>query len=224
MMERVKQLSNFFDDREIEFLMKVSDEIKRSNIKKPVLYAGSGGDVEHGVILGDDLIFVDSHLPEVTLSEIRGKIVEIGGKILREWKEGELGNGGRYVIEFEFLGKIRITYYAEDVLDVLKEVEDLSVYFVKVPHPKEQRSSDLTSPEVLSKALKKIALRGFFLERECPLPNPELLGFERVCTGYISALSIRKSEGNLYRKVKDLSLEEILKVLKGRMISIEYKF
>lgn len=210
MIERLEMLTDFFEQREIKFLRKVIKEVEKLKDDKPILYAGSGGDVEHAVILGNDLIFVDSHLPEVTLSEIRKKIIEMGGKILREYPIER-----KYIIEFDLLGNVRLTYFAEDIMNLLKNPPEelrkgISVYFVKVPHPKEPNVSDLTSPEVLSKALSMIVLNGFYLERECPLQNPELIGFEKVASGYISALSIRNAEGNLYRKVRYLSEEEIM--------------
>ena len=220
MIERVEALLNFFEPKEVPFLMKVVREVEKLRIDLPVLYAGSGGDVEHGIILGNEIIFVDSHLPDITLSEIKKKIIEIGCKILREKTVGKLGRGGKYIINFEFFGRIRITYFAEDIMKILKELKSgLSVYFVKVPHPKEPNVSDLKSPEVLSKALSLIVLNGFYLERECPLPNPELIGFEKVASGYISALSIHNDKGNLYRRVKRLSEEEIMFYLSN----VQYK-
>ncbi len=212
MIGRLEKLTDFFERRELKFLRRVVEEVGRVE-GKSVLYAGSGGDVEHAVILGNDLVFVDSHLPEVTLSEIRRKIVDMGGKILRE-----LSIGRKYVIEFDLLGEVKLTYFADDIVNVLRNPPEelrrgIAVYFVKVPHPKEPNVSDLTSPEVLSKALSMIILNGYYLERECPLPNPESVGFEKVASGYISALSIRNVEGNLYKKVRRLSEEKIMSYL-----------
>ena len=71
MIERVEALLDFFEPKEVPFLMKVVREVEKLRIDLPVLYAGSGGDVEHGIILGNEIIFVDSHLPDITLSEIK---------------------------------------------------------------------------------------------------------------------------------------------------------
>jgi len=220
-MSRLKALMSFFDEREIDFMIKISREIESSKLDLPVFYAGSGGDVEHALILGDRLVFVDSHLPEVTLSEIRRKIIRIGGKILEEKKFGRLGKGGKHVLRFEFQGEVELTYYAEDVMRILERPpnelkEGCSVYFVKVPHPKEPNVKSLNSPELLSKALKLIVVGGYYLERECPICrvlDPNVLGFKRVASGYISALSIHKAEGNLYKKFKDVEdIEDLLRL------------
>ncbi len=213
--ERVLALKDVFEEREIDFLLDVSREVE--DVRGKVVYAGSGGDVEHAVILGDVLIFIDSHLPETTLCEIRRGISRVGGRVIREKRIGELGKGGKHLIEFEFLGdKIRIFYYAEDATEfVPDEAKDgFSVYFVKVPHPKEMRVGSLTSPKSLSLWLSLLRVGGYYLERECPLClklRPEDLGFVKVTSGYISALSVKNELGNLYKKVRDVeNLYELL--------------
>ncbi|AEA47983.1 hypothetical protein [Archaeoglobus veneficus] len=225
LVSRVKIIPNLLPE-EKAFLMRVCEEIEKSSVDRelPVLYAGSGGDVEHAVILGDNLVFVDSHLPEVTLMEIRHGIDRIGGEIVEERREGVLGKGGRHVINFRLNGcDINLTYYAEDATKIGDEFmpEELkdgcSVYFVKVPLPKEERVGSLVSPEVLARMLDFVVNGGFYLERECPITrflSPELAGFEKVASGFISALSINyDEEGNLYRKVRDVeNLAELLRV------------
>jgi len=213
---RVNALRDLFEERELEFLIRVSGEVEK--VEGPVVYAGSGGDVEHAVILGDTLIFIDSHLPETTLSEIREGVFRIGGEILGEERIGKLGMGGKHIIEFELLGDlIRIIYYAEDATRFTPiEIGDgCSVYFVKVPHPKEPRVGSLTSPESMYRWLRAIKIGGYYLERECPLCfrlRPEDLGFVRIASGYISALSVKNALGNLYRKVRDVKdLYELLR-------------
>ncbi len=221
LVSRVKALIDILDPREINFMLLIAKELERSNLDLPVLYAGSGGDVEHAVILGDRLVFVDSHLPETTLSEIRNNIRRIGGKIVEEKRVGELGKGGKYIIKFEFQDEVELIYYAEDAMRLFesppRELKNgCSVYFVKVPLPKEPNVSSLTSPKSLSKALKLISVGGYFLERECPLCRvikPEMLGFKKVASGYISALSVHNAEGNLYKKVREVeNLEDLLKL------------
>ncbi len=219
MKKRVKALKDILELEEIDFMLRIAEEIEKANLNLPVLYAGSGGDVEHAIILGDKLIFVDSHLPETTLTEIRNNIDKIGGEILEEQRVGELGLGGRHIISFEFCNDlIELIYYAEDATKFIPhEVRrGCSVYFVKVPHPKEPKVGSLTSPESLSRALKLIALGGFYLERECPLCRvlrPEDLGFIKVTSGYISALSVNyNAKGNLYKKIRDV--ENIYDLLK----------
>lgn len=201
---------------EREFLTKICEEIERSNVDKelPVLYAGSGGDVEHAVLLGNNLIFVDSHLPEETLSEIRHRIRKIDGKIIEEERKGKLGRGGKHIIKFKLeKDKIKLTYYAEDATKIGKEFKPKelekghSVYFVKVPLPKEGKVGSLTSPESIGTSLKNIVLGGFYLERECPIShylNPKIFGFKKVASGSISALSINSAQGNFYKKFKEV--------------------
>jgi hypothetical protein len=223
MISRVKVLADILEPEEIDFMFKIAREVEKANLDLPVLYAGSGGDVEHAVILGNELIFIDSHLPETTLSEIRNNIHRMGGEIIEEKRIGELGRGGKHVIRFEFCGEIELIYYAEDAtkigLDFLPvELKNgCSVYFVKVPLPKEAKVGSLTSPDSLARALKLIAVGGFYLERECPLCRvlkPEDLGFKKIASGYISALSVHyDAKGNLYRKVKDVeNLRELLEL------------
>ncbi len=217
---RVKALKDVFEPEEYEFMLEVAGHVEGSGLDLPVLYAGSGGDVEHAVILGNNLIFVDSHLPETTITEIRNNIDKIGGEIIEERRIGKLGMGGKHVIEFEFCkDTIKIVYYAEDATKFVPEEAKggISVYFVKVPHPKEPKVGSLTSPESLSRALKLIALGGFYLERECPLCRvlrPEDLGFVKVASGYISALSVNyNAKGNLYKKIREVeNIYELLKL------------
>ena len=215
MKERVKALEDLFEPEEIDFMLRVAEIVGNANLNHPVLYAGSGGDLEHAVVLGNDLIFVDSHKPDITLNEIRSKIEIVGGEILEEREIGVLGRGGKRILTFRFCGDtVRLTYYAEDATKFVppEAKGGISVYFVKVPHPKEPNVGSLSSPESLSKYLSLIEVGGFYLERECPLPrNAEEFGFVKVLSGYISALSIHDAEGNLYRKVRDVpNLYELL--------------
>ncbi len=223
MYSRAKKLVEFFTCEEVDFMLKIAREVKNAKLEEPVLYAGSGGDLEHAVILGQRLIFVDSHLPEVTLAEIRNRIERIGGTILDEKREAEPGSCGKHVIRFEFAGEIELVYYGEDAtrigLDFLPEELEggCSVYFVKVPLPKESAVGSLKSPDSLARALRLIVPGGFYLERECPLCrvlSPELLGFKKIASGYISALSINHNEkGNLYKKLRDVeNLHELLEL------------
>jgi hypothetical protein len=216
-----KVIAKLFPE-EREFLTKVCEEIGRSSVNKelPVLYAGSGGDVEHAVLLGNNLVFVDSHLPEETISEIRYGIRKIDGKIIEEERKCRLGKGGKHVIKFR-LGeeKITLTYYAEDAASEEFKPEEIergcSVCFVKVPLPKEGKVGLLASPNSLGRLLGNIALEGFYLERECPISyylNPEIFGFKKVASGPISALSINPAQGNLYKKFREV--EEISLLLK----------
>ncbi len=220
MNKRVKALKEVLEPEEFDFMLKIAEEVDKANLTFPVLYAGSGGDVQHAVILGNRLVFVDSHLPETTLAEIKSNIERIGGEIVEERRIGELGLGGKHIIRFEFCNDlIELIYYAEDATRFIPhEVrKGCSVYFVKVPLPKEPRVGSLTSPESMSKFLKLIVLGGFYLERECPLCRvlkPEDLGFVRVASGYISALSVNyNAKGNLYRKIREVeNIYELLKL------------
>ncbi len=219
MKRRVRALKDVFEPEEYEFMLRIAEEVGKSGLDLPVLYAGSGGDVEHAVVLGNELVFVDSHLPETTLEEIRSGVERIGGEVVEERRIGVLGKGGKHVISFEFCNDlIELVYYAEDATEFIpREVRGgCSVYFVKVPLPKEPKVGSLASPESLSRALRLIALGGFYLERECPLCRvlkPEDLGFVKIASGYISALSIHEAEGNLYKKIREVeNVYELLKL------------
>jgi len=176
------------------FLKKICLELGKNNFDLPVLYAGSGGDVEHALLLGNRLVFIDSHLPEVTISEIKNSIARIGGAINEERRIGMLGQGGKHIIEFEICREeFELIYYAEDATRIselgIRELRNgYSVYFVKVPLPKEERVGSLSSPDSLADALKNLVTGGYYLERECPLVyflEPEILGFRRVASGDI---------------------------------------
>jgi hypothetical protein len=176
--------------------------------------------VEHAVLLGNNLVFVDSHLPELTISEIRSRVKKIDGKIIEEERKGELGRGGKHLINFKIEEEeIKLIYYAEDATRIgrdvrLKELKKgYSIYFVKVPLPKEASVDSLASPDSLANALRNLAVGGFYLERECPLSyylKPEIFGFNKVASGYISALSINSERGNLYRKMRNVAKIELL--------------
>lgn len=213
---------------ERQFLRKICLELEKRNFDLPVLYAGSGGDVEHAVLLGNRLVFVDSHLPEVTISEIKNNIARIGGEINQEKKRGVLGQGGKHIIEFEICKEeFELTYYAEDATRIsgIRELRNgYSVYFVKVPLPKEAKVGSLSSPDSLADALKNLVTGGYYLERECPLVyflKPEILGFRKVASGYISALSIYSKNGNLYRKIREV--EDIKSLLLKDRLMLDFE-
>jgi hypothetical protein len=218
------RLLNLLEPEEREFMSRVHEEIVVSKINRkvdlPVVYAGSGGDLEHAILLGNNLVFFDSHLPEETLSEILTKVERIGTLITQK-RSGELRKGGKHIIRFRVQdSEFKLTFYAEDATKIGDKFfpeelrEGIAVYFVKVPLPKERKVGSLTSVYSLAKMLGNIVLGGYFLERECPISaflKPEILGFERVASGYISALSVnRDAEGNLYRKIRDVEELSVL--------------
>ncbi len=202
-------------------MTRICREIESSEINPylPVLYPGCGGDVTHAVLLGKNLVFVDSHQPETTVSEIKSQIDFLGGEILEENRTGVWGEGGNLFINFQLEGEeINLTYYAQDATRLhqlkLKELRNgYSVYFVKVPLPKEISVGSLRSPQSLGRALQNLEVGGFYLERECPLPSHLIseIGFTKIASGCISGLSIHPEEGNLYHKVEQVdNIEEIL--------------
>lgn len=206
---------------EREFMTRVCHELEVSEIDPglPVLYPGCGGDVSHAVLLGNNLVFVDSHQPETTISEICSEIYNLGGEIVEERRDGVWGKDGKLFIKFRLEEEeVDLTYYAQDATRLhelnLKEVEDgYSVYFVKVPLPKEISVGSLRSPHSLGRSLQQLVVGGFYLERECPLPSHLVseLGFRRIATGTISGLSIHPEEGNLYQKVEQV--DNIIEIL-----------
>jgi len=212
------------EPEEREFLTQVVTEIEKSSINPdlPVLYPGSASDVEHAILLGKNIVFIDSHLPETNIGEIKSKLQRMG-EILQENRVGVLGKGGKYFFKFK-LDKgdeeYNLTYYAEDAAQLSKlGIEELkcgySVYFVKVPLPKEKTVGSLTSPESLGEALSGLVTDGFYLERECPITisiPPENIGFKKIISGYISALSVYDRRGTLYQKIKNVdNIVELLK-------------
>lgn len=211
--------------QESDFLTRACYEIERSEIDRdlPVLYPGSGGDVTHAVLLGKNLVFVDPHQPEIITSEVHTEIKNLGGEILEEKRKGKLSKGGKYSVTFSLEGEeINLTYCAQDATKLkelgLKELEKgYSVYFVKVPLPKEISAGSLKSPQSLGPALENLKVGGFYLERECPLPDDLIseMGFKKIATGHVSGLSIHPEEGKLYYKVEQVEnlgklLEEYL--------------
>jgi len=216
---RRKVISRLHPD-EKPFLVRVCSEIGRNSFGDlPVLYAGSGGDVEHAVLLGNRLVFLDSHLPEVTITEIKNNIAKIGGEINKEKRKGVMGKKGKYIIEFSIEEEdFELVYYAEDgsrisELNIMELKDGYCVYFVKVPLPKEEKVGELSSPDSLADALKNLVTGGYYLERECPLTyhlEPEVLGFKKIASGYISALSIYSEEGNLYKKFMEVDIRPLL--------------
>lgn len=216
-----KKVISALKPEEKDFMTRVCSEVENSEIDPllPVLYPGSGGDVTHAVLLGKNLVFVDSHQPETIVSEIRSEIDYLGGEILEEKRTGMWGKVGKYFTTFLLEGEeISLTYYAQDATKLhdlgLKELENgYSVYFVKVPLPKEISVGSLGSPQPLGEALQHLMVGGFYLERECPLPSSLIseMGFRKIASGYISGLSIHPEEGNLYRKIEQVdNIEEIL--------------
>jgi hypothetical protein len=216
----IEKVLSFFEEDEIAFMNKVYYEVFDPYTSLPVLYAGSGGDLEHALILGRNLVFFESHLPQENISEITSKIDEIG-KIRNLKKSGELGRGGKIIIDFDIAGvNFKLTYYAEDATTIgVKSYPELEsgiyVYFVKVPFPKEERVGSLREPGFFGRILSKIEVGGFYFERECPLTfkiSSSKLGFKKIASGYISALSIHKNAmGNLYKKIRRVdNLQELI--------------
>lgn len=137
------------ESEEREFLVEVITEIEKSGLKPelPVLYPGSASDIEHAVLLGHNLVFIDTHLPETNINEIRSKLKRMGN-IIEDRRIGVLGEGGKHFFRFalkEGINEYRLTYYSEDAAKLrnlgLDELRGgYSVYFVKVPLPKEKKS------------------------------------------------------------------------------------
>ncbi len=209
--ELFKKISRLFDEDEVEFMKRVHHEVFNQYVNLPVLYAGSGADLEHALVLGTNLVFFESHLPRENISEIISKIDDLGK--LKSVKEiGKLEEGGKITLGFEIVGiDFELTFYAEDATTIgLKNYPELEsglcVYFVKVPFPKEKRVGSLRKPDFFGRILSRIVVGGFYLERECPLTfkiPPEELGFIKLFSGYISALSIHDGVvGNLYKKIR----------------------
>ena len=212
-MIRILYEAGLLEEEEIPFLRKVYNKVFREG-ENVIVYAGAASDLEHAVLLGKNLVFFDTHLVKENVSEIVEKIRRTGK--LNKIKTSKT----KTVVEFEIGGtNFRLTYYAEDATNVgLKAYPELKngiyVYFVKVPFPKEQRAGSLREPEFFSRILDMINFNGFYLERECPITfkvQPIELGFERIASGHISALSVYNEKGNLYKKVKRVeNLKELV--------------
>ena len=204
-MIRILYEAGIFEEEEIAFMMKIYNEVFREG-ENVVVYAGAASDLEHAVLLGTNLVFFDTHLVKENISEIIEKIEKIG-----ELDKIKTHSKTKTVIEFDIGGtNFKLSYYAEDATNIgIKSYPELKngiyAYFVKVPFPKEQRAGSLREPEFFSRVLDMIQLNGFYLERECPITfkiQPIELGFERIASGHISALSVYNEKGNLYKKVK----------------------
>jgi|Deesub1362A_J573_1020465.scaffolds.fasta_scaffold02258_10 hypothetical protein len=199
---------------EIDFMTKLWYEVGRRDLKDPVVYAGSGGDIEHAIFLGRNLVFFDNHLPEDNFREILSKIERIGVV------ESTLFKGNKMMAEFQIADmKFRLSFYGEDAtkigsIDFPELKNGISVYFVKDPYPRAGRAGSIRNPKCFARALKMIKLGGYYIEKECPITcsiPPEKIGFKKIMSGKISSLSFRKSPGNLYVKLRDVeNLEELL--------------
>ncbi len=183
-----------FSKGEREFLKKVCKEVE-SVIYYPTVYAGSSDDVEHGILLGSKLIFIDTHTPEVNLEGIKRKLRNVS-----EFKLEKLS----YVFpawrfKIQMLGeKITLEYWCADATKCLPD--EIGVYFIKVPLPKEPMAGYLCEERNLSVAISRIVPGGYFLERECPI-DPEKFGLLHLFSGELSGLSIYSAKGNLYKKI-----------------------
>ncbi|AGK61114.1 hypothetical protein Asulf_01114 [Archaeoglobus sulfaticallidus PM70-1] len=219
-MDPPSEFLEFIYDEELPFMLKVYDELNKLNSDLPVLYAGSAGDIEHAIFLGKNLVFFDNHLPEESVREIINKISRIG-KIESKEMMGELKKGGKFIMKFKIADQsFHLTFYGEDATTVgitsYPELENgISVYFVKVPYPREGNTQSIRYPAHFARALKLIEVGGYYLEKECPLAfklDIEKLGFRKIAEGEIYALSIKWGEkGNLYKKVRDVAdIEKLL--------------
>ncbi len=191
LLERVDLFN--FEKNETIFLKKVCKEVE-SVIEYPAVYAGSSDDVEHGILLGNKIIFIDSHVPEVNINGIKEKL-----KSISEFRIEKLNlsfPAWRFYIDIG--EKVILDYWCADATVYLPEI--IGVYFVKVPLPKEIRVGNICDEKNLFKALSKVVVGGYYLERECPI-NPEKFGFRHLFSGELSGLSIRSAKGNLYKKI-----------------------
>lgn len=183
-----------FENKERNFLKKVCKNLE--GISYPVVYAGSGDDVEHGILLGNELVFIDSHMPEVNLTSIKTKL-ELVSDIVSFERVSKPFPAWRFKVKV--IGEsVTLEYWCADATKVLPE--KIGVYFIKVPLPKEIKVGCLCEESNLAKALSKVVEGGYYLERECPI-LPEKYGFKLILSGEISALSINSAKGNLYRKI-----------------------
>ena len=184
-------------------------------------------------MLGSNLVFFDTHLPKENVSEIIKKVEGFGVvEDVRTEKSKEAWKMWKTIVEFRVKNiTFRLVYYAEDATNIglkwFPELENgIHAYFVKVPFPKEQKAGSLREPKFFSRVLRMINVGGFYLERECPISFQipvEELGFEKVASGYISALSVHDAKGNLYRKVKKAENLEELVLLDWMMASDKFE-
>ena len=184
-----------FKKEEKKFLENVCEKVEEV-VSHTSVYAGSSDDVEHGILIGNDVVFIDTHTPEVNLAGIKAKLDSISDSLSVE----KIDRGfPAWRFEALILGeRVKLEYWCADATEVLPD--RMGVYFVKVPLPKEPNAGCLCSEENLSVALSKVVTGGYYLERECPI-EPEKYGFEHVLSGEMSGLSIHTAKGNLYRKI-----------------------
>ncbi len=189
-----------FSRKERRFLKVVCREIEEFSPEISV-YAGSSDDVEHGLLIGNRIIFIDSHTPEINVQSIRRKLESVADGTKRVEPRVLNKPFPSWCFETAIAGeKVVLEYWCADATKVLPEKMD--VYFVKVPLPKEANVGCLCEEKNLRFALSRIVKGGYFLERECPI-QPEKYGFKLVISGELSGLSIYKAKGNLYRKVSE---------------------
>ncbi len=196
MLNERLELFEFRED-ERRFLKRVCEEIESFSPHLSV-YAGSSDDVEHGVLIGSRVVFIDSHTPEINVHSIKEKLDRVAdsevkltelAKSFPAWKFETTLTCEKFVLE----------YWCADATKVLPD--SMGVYFVKVPLPKEMNVGCLCDEKNLKFALSRVVEGGYFLERECPI-NPEKYGFRLIASGELSGLSIHSAKGNLYKKCK----------------------
>ncbi len=184
-----------FSREERKFLKAVCREVE-SVADELSVYAGSSDDVEHGLLIGNRIVFIDSHTPEINVESIRRKLESIADELkvsssvraFPSWRFEAVIAGEKAILE----------YWCADATKVLPK--RMGIYFVKVPLPKEANVGALCEESNLRFALSRVVKGGYFLERECPI-QPEKYGFEHVISGEMSGLSIHRAKGNLYRRV-----------------------
>ena len=184
-----------FKKEERKFLVNACKNMEEV-ISHTSVYAGSSDDVEHGILIGNDIVFIDTHTPEINLASIKDKLNSVSDSVSLEEIDRSFP---AWKFEALILGeRVELEYWCADATKVLPD--EMGVYFIKVPLPKEPNAGCLCSEENLFRALSKIVIGGYYLERECPI-EPKRYGFRHILSGEMSGLSIRSAKGNLYKKI-----------------------
>jgi hypothetical protein len=208
-----KELLTLIEDFERDFMIFLWKEVKMKEFSEPVVYAGSGGDIEHALFLGRNLVFFDNHLPEENFNDILGKIDRIGVLEEEERKEGRFSaifKIGREEYSLIFYGLDATKIFDAEIPELRKGI---SVFFVKDPYPRAESAGSIREPNFFSRALSAIVKGGYYLEKECPITcgiPPESIGFRLIKSGRMASLSFRSSPANLYLKFKEVDMNKTL--------------
>ncbi len=227
-----------FDQQGWDYFSAIRTKVKASDSYQrnlPVYYPGAGSDITGPLAKTDasrfvfvDYLYVNSwegeHDPIGYL--IREDLPEIGAEITSDATEGELGNGGKRIVKFNWAGKEReIVFYAEDATKFAPpELKDgILMTVIQAPTPASRDNDSMNIPGWLmdngyrASIYENLALGGFINWQPTDYLDSTLLGFERVFDGQEGS----EDEYPIYQKIStEPNLEQLAQIDYDLMMSI----